>query len=58
MQASLTEALMWAKFQIKIRKYSFVAKVGPYREKITKNVRSPQKQARNPQLFFTINTAH
>jgi hypothetical protein len=28
MQASLAEAFMWAKFQVKIRKYDFAAKAG------------------------------
>jgi hypothetical protein len=28
MQASLAEAFMWAKFQVKIQKYSFATKVG------------------------------
>jgi hypothetical protein len=56
MQASLAEAFMWANFQVKFQKYSFAAKVGCYRRKITKNSISRQKQARNPN-FFTIDTA-
>jgi hypothetical protein len=32
MQASLAEAFMWAKFQVKTRKYGFAAKAGSYRE--------------------------
>jgi hypothetical protein len=36
MQASLAEAFMWAKFQVKIQKYGFAAKVGCYRKKSLK----------------------
>ena len=28
-QASLIETFMWAKFQIEIRKYDFIGKLGP-----------------------------
>jgi hypothetical protein len=36
MQASLAKASMWAKFQVKIKKYSFAAKVGCYSKKSLK----------------------
>jgi hypothetical protein len=57
MQASLAEAFMWAKFHVKIQKYSFAAKVGCYRKKSLKT----RYLARNkPEIrnFFTVGTAH
>jgi hypothetical protein len=44
---------MWEKFQAKIQKYSFAAKVGYYRKKSLKT----QYLARNTN-FFTVGTAH
>ena len=32
MEASLVEIFMWAKFQVKIRKYNFATKLGSGRE--------------------------
>jgi hypothetical protein len=54
MQASLAEGFMWAKFQVKIQKYSCAAKVGCYRKKSLKT----RYLARNPNFFFTVDTAH
>ncbi len=56
MQASLAEAFMWAKFQVKIQKYNF-AKVECYMKKSLKT----QYLARNKpetRTFFTVGTAH
>jgi hypothetical protein len=57
MQASLAEAFMWAKFQVKIQKYSFAAKVGCNRKKSLKT-RYLARNKPETRIFFTIGTAH
>jgi hypothetical protein len=57
MQASLAEAFMWVKFQVKIQKYSFAAKVECYRKKSLKTRYLVRKK---PEIrtFSTVGTAH
>ncbi len=57
MQASVAEALIWAKFQIKIQKYSFAAKVKCYRKKSlkTRYLAGNEPETRN---FLPTDTAH
>ncbi len=57
MQASLAEASMWAKFQVKIKKYSFAAKVRCYRKKSLKT-RYLARNKPETRTLFTIDTAH
>jgi hypothetical protein len=57
MQASLADASMWAKFQVKIHKYSLAAKVGCYR-KNHYNLDISLETSQKPELFTTIDTVH
>jgi hypothetical protein len=58
MQASLAEAFMWAKFQVKIQKYSFPAKVGSYRKKNQWKLDILPEKSQKSEFFFTRDTAH
>jgi hypothetical protein len=49
MEASLVEVIMWAKFQVKIRKYNFAGKLGSCRENSLKfNISAPEAQKPEP----------
>jgi hypothetical protein len=57
MQASLSETFMWAKFQVKIQKYSVGAKVGSYRENSLKT-RYLVRKTPGARTIFMVDIVH